>query len=82
MAVNQDLVAKGFKRLLILLALLITSPISLTISFKAIKLYTEGIPFYISIFAVILSAILIFFTLFFGYKTIKTFLDALFSDES
>jgi len=82
MAVNQDLVAKGFKRLLILLALLIASPILLTVSFKAIKLYPEGVSFYISVFGVVFSAILIFFTLFFGYKTFKTFLDALFSDKS
>tara|TARA_R110001632_G_scaffold116951_1_gene228753 strand:- start:5465 stop:5713 length:249 start_codon:yes stop_codon:yes gene_type:complete len=82
MAVNPDLVAKGFKRLLILLALLIASPISLTISFKAIKLYPEGNSFYLSVFGVVFSSILIFFTLFFGYKTFKTFLDALFSDKS
>lgn len=82
MAINQDLAAKGFKRLLILLTLLIASPLLLTISFKAIKLYKEGISFYISIFGVIFSAALIFFTLYFGYKTFKTFLDALFFDKS
>ena len=48
----------------------------------ALKLYKEGAPFYISIFGVVFSAILIFFTLYFGYKTFKTFLDALFSDKS
>tara|TARA_B100000780_G_C20856833_1_gene340586 strand:+ start:155 stop:406 length:252 start_codon:yes stop_codon:yes gene_type:complete len=82
MAIDQDLVAKGFKRLLILLVLLIASPLLLTISFKAIKLYTEGISLYISVFGVVFSAILIFFTLFFGYKTFKILLDALFSDKS
>ncbi|MEN8858313.1 MAG: DUF6095 family protein [Flavobacteriaceae bacterium] len=82
MAVNQELIAKGFKKLLILLGLLIASPILLTISFKALKLYKEGAPFYISIFSVVFSVLLIFFTLYFGYKTFKTFLDALFSDKS
>lgn len=82
MAVNQDLVAKGFKKLMILLALLIISPLLLTFSFKAMKLYKEGMSYTISIVGVILSGILILFTLYFAFKTFQTFLDALFSDKS
>ena len=81
MAINQDLAAKGFRKLLILVGLLIASPLLLTVSFKALKLFKEGSLFYISIAGVVLSSILIFFTLYFAFKTFKTLLDALFSDS-
>jgi hypothetical protein len=81
MAIDQDLAAKGFRKLLILVGLLIASPLLLTVSFKALKLYKEGSLFYISIAGLVLSSILIFFTLYFAFKTFKTLLDALFSDS-
>ena len=81
MPINQDLAAKGFRKLLILLGLLIASPLLLTISFKAIKIYKEGYFFYISILGIVLAAILTFFTLFFAFKTFKTLIDALFSEK-
>ncbi|MBT3547052.1 DUF6095 family protein [bacterium] len=81
MAIDQDLAAKGFRKLLILVGLLIASPLLLTVSFKALKLYKEGSLFYISIAGVVLSSILIFFTLYFAFKTFKILLDALFSDS-
>ncbi len=81
MAINQDLAAKGFRKLLILVGLLIASPLLLTVSFQALQLYKEGSLFYISIAGVVLSSILIFFTLYFAFKTFKTLLDALFSDS-
>ena len=81
MAINQDLAAKGFRKLLILVGLLIASPLLLTVSFKALKLYKEGSLFYISIAGVVLSSVLIFFTLYFAFKTFKILLDALFSDS-
>ena len=79
MPINQDLAAKGFRKLLILLGLLIASPLMLTISFKALKIYKEGYLFYISVTGIVLSSILTFFTLFFAFKTFKTLIDALFS---
>ena len=81
MAKDQDLEAKCFRKLLILVGLLIASPLLLTVSFKALKLYKEGSLFYISIAGVVLSSILIFFTLYFAFKTFKILLDALFSDS-
>jgi len=81
MAIDQDLAAKGFRKLLILVGLLIASPLLLTVSFRALKLYKEGSLFYISIAGVVLSSILIFFTLYFAFKTFKILLDALFSDS-
>ena len=80
MPINQDLAAKGFRKLLILLGLLIASPLLLTTSFKAIKIYKEGYLFYVCILGIVLSAILTFFTLFFAFKTFKTIIDALFSE--
>ena len=81
MPINQDLAAKGFRKLFILLGLLIASPLLLTISFKAIKIYKEGYLFYVCILGIVLSAILTFFTLFFAFKTFKTLIDALFSEK-
>lgn len=81
MPINQDLAAKGFRKLLILLGLLIASPLLLTISFKALKIYKEGYLFYISVTGIVLSSILTFFTLFFAFKTFKTLIDALFSER-
>ena len=73
MPINQDLAAKGFRKLLILLGLLIASPLMLTISFKALKIYKEGYLFYISVTGIVLSSILTFFTLFFtqAFKTLS-----------
>ncbi len=82
MSINQHLATKGFKKLLILLPLLIVSPLLLTISFKALKLYHQGISYYFSILGFIISVLLIFFTLYFALKTFKTLLDALFSEKS
>lgn len=81
MPINQDLAAKGFRKLLILLVLLIASPLLLTISFKAIKVYGEGYLYYLSITGIVLSSMLTFFTLFFAFKTFKTLLEALFSEK-
>jgi hypothetical protein len=81
MPINQDLAAKGFRKLLILLGLLIASPLLLTISFKALKIYKEGYLFYISVAGIVLSSILTFFTLFFAFKTFKTLMDALFYEK-
>ena len=78
MPINQDLAAKGFRKLLILLLLLIASPLLLTISFKAIKVYGDGYLYYLSITGIVLSSMLTFFTLFFAFKTFKTLLEALF----
>ena len=81
MPINQDLAAKGFRKLLILLVLLIASPLLLTISFKAIKVYGDGYLYYVSITGIVLSSMLTIFTLFFAFKTFKTLLEALFSEK-
>lgn len=70
---------KGLKQLLILLGLLIFSPIVLSLGFKAQRIFTESPKIYISYVLLALGGILILYTVYFGFKTIKTFLDTLFN---
>ncbi|MCH3883276.1 MULTISPECIES: DUF6095 family protein [Tenacibaculum] len=69
---------KGIKQLLILLGLLVFSPIVLSLGFKSLRIYTESPQIYISYFLLAIGGLLILFTVYFGFKTIKTFLDTLF----
>ncbi|MBL4604606.1 MAG: hypothetical protein JKY02_02780 [Flavobacteriaceae bacterium] len=78
---NTDLLGKGFQRLLILLFLFIASPILLSISFKAIKNYKEGFPYFISIVSIVISSLLIIYTIYFAFKTFRILLDSLFSEK-
>lgn len=79
MSINRDLMAKGLKQILILLLLLILSPISLNIAFKAIKKTEESmlIPYII----LSVSIILIITTFVLAFKTFKILLDALFNKK-
>jgi len=81
MATNYTTLQKGFKRLAILLFLLILSPILLTMSFKAIKVYSEGSTYILSIIFLIVSSLLILYTILYAFKTFKTFLKALFNND-
>jgi hypothetical protein len=77
MSVNRELAAKGFRQLLIVLFLVILSPITLNIAFKAIK-KTEGsllIPYTI----LFVSIVLIIITLVLAFRAFKILLDALFN---
>ncbi|CAA0235657.1 probable transmembrane protein [Tenacibaculum maritimum] len=69
---------KGLKQLLFLLGLLIFSPIILSFGFKALRIYTETPKAYVAYLLLALGASLILFTIYFGFKTFKTFLDTLF----
>jgi heme/copper-type cytochrome/quinol oxidase subunit 3 len=77
MSVNQELLGKGVKKLLLLTLLLIVSPITLNIAFKALK-KTEDLVMAYGLLAV--AVILIILTLILAFKTFKTFLDALFDN--
>lgn len=66
------------KRFLILLGLLIVSPIVLSFGFKAYRIFTDSpknILAYVLLFS---GAFLILYTVYYGFKTIKVFLDNLF----
>ncbi|WP_271405265.1 DUF6095 family protein [Tenacibaculum soleae] len=69
---------KIVKKFLILLGLLITSPIIVSIGFKALKIYTESPKNYIAYTTLGIGIFLLLYTVYFGFKTIKAFLDNLF----
>ena len=76
----MSLLGKGLKYLSILLLLFIASPISLTISFKALNKF-ENTPKEIwSYLMVVAAALLIIFTLFFAFKTFSILLKAIFNN--
>ena len=80
MDINNDLLEKGFKRLLVVLLLLIISPISLNIGFKALSKYPDEsiwIAYVILGFGMLLTIV----TIIFGIKTFKIILDALFNSK-
>ena len=66
------------KRFLILLGLLIFSPIVLSFGFKALRIFTESPKNSIAYILLIIGGFLILFTVYYGFKTIKAFLDNLF----
>jgi len=78
---NTNLLGIGLKRLMILVLLFIASPILLSMSFKALKIYDEGIPYFVSIVSVILCSILILYTVYFAIKTFRIIMDSLFSEK-
>ncbi len=78
MSVNQELIGKGLKKLMLLILLLIVSPITLNIAFKALNKMQDTTPF-IAYAILGLAIVLIILTLFLAFKTFKTFLDALFN---
>lgn len=81
MGTNFNTLGKGLKQLLILLSLLIISPILLSMSFKAIRIYKEGLEYGLSITFLVISSLLMLFTIFFAFKTFRTILSSLFQDK-
>jgi len=77
MSVNQELLGKGVKKLLLLILLLIVSPITLNIAFKVLNKMEDSM--FIAYGILALAVVLIIFTLILAFKTFKTFLDALFN---
>ena len=77
MSVNQELLGKGVKKLLLLILLLIVSPITLNIAFKALNKMEDSV--FMAYGILVFAIILIVLTLILAYKTFKTFLDALFN---
>jgi hypothetical protein len=78
MSTDINLLGSALKKIGILLFLFIASPVSLTIAFKAIKLYTEGYEYWLSIFFLIFAGTLVIFTIFFAFKTFGTISKAIF----
>ncbi len=77
MAINTDLLGKGIKQLLVLILLLIISPITLNIGFKALNKMEDSI--WIAYLILAIAIVLSITTFILAFKTIKTFLDGLFN---
>lgn len=61
-----------------LLGLFVVAPIIFSVAIKAKRIYTEGIGVYISYVLLAIGAGLLIFAVYYGFRTIKTFLDTLF----
>lgn len=81
MSTDINLLRKGLKQLGVLVLLFILSPISLTISFKALKKFTEGFEVFIGYAVLLVAFLIIIYTLFFAFKTFKTLRNALFKNH-
>ena len=81
MGTNFNLLRKGLKQLGFLLFLLITSPLLLSVAFKALSLYKEGTERIFSWIFLGISALLMLFTIFFAFKTFRTILNSLFHEK-
>jgi len=81
MATNKRLLEKGLKYLGVLVLLFIASPIALSLSYKALSIYEEGHQYTIAMIFLILSCLLVIFTVFFALKTFKIILNAIFDSK-
>ncbi|MEQ6124831.1 DUF6095 family protein [Pseudotenacibaculum sp. MALMAid0570] len=81
MGTDFNILRKGLKQLGLLLLLFIASPILLSMSFKAIAIFKEGIQYWFSIAFLIVSSLLMLFTVFYAFKTFRTILSSLFHDK-
>lgn len=77
----MKLLEKGLKYLGVLILLFIISPIALSVSYKALDTYKEGYQYTIAIILLVVSCLLILFTVFFAFKTFKTILNAIFDSK-
>lgn len=68
------------KKLLILLLLLIVSPVVLSLAFKAAKIYTEMPELIIYYLLLFFGVIGILYSVYFGFRTIQSFLKVLFEE--
>ncbi|MEO9570403.1 MAG: DUF6095 family protein [Polaribacter sp.] len=80
MSTDVNLLGKGLKHLGILILLFITSPISLTMGFKALKKFENTPKQYMSYLILTVAGLLIIFTIYFAFKTFKILLKALFNN--
>jgi glucan phosphoethanolaminetransferase (alkaline phosphatase superfamily) len=81
MGTNMKSLEKGLKYLGVLVLLFIISPIALSISYKALDTYKEGYQYTVAIILLVVSCLLILFTVFFAFKTFKTILNAIFDSK-
>ena len=81
MGTNFNILGKGLKQLGLLVFLLIASPILLSMAFKAIRIFKDGIQYAFSIAFLVISGLLILFTIFYAFRTFRTILSSLFQEK-
>jgi len=81
MGTNFNILGKGLKQLGLLVFLLIASPILLSMAFKAIRIFKDGIQYAFSIAFLVVSGLLILFTIFYAFRTFRTILSSLFQEK-
>jgi hypothetical protein len=81
MSTDVNLLGKGLKKLAILLFLFILSPVLLTMSFKGLKAYTESPELLFAYGFLIISILLVIYTIYFAFKTFQVLLNSLFTKE-
>ena len=81
MSTDVNLLGKALKQLGVLVLLFILSPISLTIAFKALNRFTEYPKYFFAYAILLVSLLLIIFTIIFAFKTFKILLKAIFDTK-
>lgn len=79
MSTNYNTLSKGLIRLAALVFLFITTPILITMSFKALNNFTEAPRIYFAYALVVISFAILIFTIIFAFKTFKLLLDSFFN---
>lgn len=78
---NSPLLGKGFKYLGITLLLFIVAPILLTMAYKAIQVYPSGFKYILALVFLVFCIGLLLYAVYFGFKTFKILLDAIFDKK-
>jgi hypothetical protein len=81
MSTDINLLGKGLIRLGILIILFIASPITITMSFKALDKFTEAPKMYFAYAFIVLGFLLLFYTIFFAFKTFGVLQKAIFNNK-
>lgn len=81
MSTDTNLLGKGLIRLGILVFLFIASPITITMGFKAFDKFTETPNIYLAYLILVAGCVLLFYTLYFAFKTFGILQKAIFNDK-
>lgn len=81
MSTDTNLLGKGLIRLGILVFLFIASPITITMGFKAFDKFTEAPNIYLAYLILVAGCVLLFYTLYFAFKTFGILQKAIFNDK-
>ena len=81
MSTDTNLLGKGLIRLGILVFFFIISPISMTMSFKALDKFTAAPKVYFAYAFIGLSSLLVIFTVYFAFKTFGVLQKAIFNKD-